>query len=63
MIFDVQFEKENNKEIPLTYTGHVRQELKSRLDKQYKNKVKRMITTDPILFNRYLDSFARRLYT
>lgn len=59
----IKFEKETNKDLPLTYTGHVRQELKSKLDKSYKNKVRRMISTDPILFNRFLDSFARRLYT
>ena len=46
-------------DIPLTATGHVRKELKSktRFDYQYKNKVRRSINTDPHIYNLLIRAF------
>lgn len=46
--------------IPLTSTGHVRRELKERVQKdfEYKRKVYKAINTDPHVYNLMLDAFA-----
>ena len=46
--------------IPLTSTGHVRNELKSRINRNffYKNKVKKSINVDPHVYNLLQDAFA-----
>lgn len=53
------------KKIPLTSTGHVRNELKERIEKNYKYKwkVKRSINTNGHIFNLLQDAFQGRLYT
>lgn len=46
--------------IPITSTGHVRRELKERIDKDwdYKNKVKRSINVNPHIYNLLQEAFA-----
>lgn len=52
------------KNIPLTYTGHVRGELKNVINKDYayKNYVKKSINKDPIIYNLLVKAFMRRIY-
>lgn len=51
--------------IPLTYTGHVRRELKSitACDWNYKNKVSNCINVDGHIYNLLIEAFQGRLYT
>lgn len=51
------YEKVSN--IPNTSTGHVRRELKEKIRQNYtyKNKVKRSINTNPIVYNMLIDAF------
>lgn len=51
--------------IPITSTGHVRRELKERIEKDwdYKNKVKRSINVNPHIYNLLQEAFAGRVYT
>ena len=51
--------------IPITSTGHVRRELKERIEKDwdYKNKVKKSINVNPHIYNLLQEAFARGLYT
>ena len=53
------------KQTPLTSTGHVRRELKEKIDKDYsyKNKVRRAINTDGHIYNLLLERICRRIYT
>lgn len=59
------------KKLPLTSTGHVRNELKDRISKnyKYKAKVKKAVNTDPHVYNLLIESFmggythANVLYT
>lgn len=53
------------KNIPLTSTGHVRNELKERVEKNWKYKwqVKRSINTDGHVYNLLLDAFQGRVHT
>lgn len=52
---------EDVKHIPNTSTGHVRRELKEKIDKDYKYKrqVKNAINTDPHIFNLLQQAFMR----
>ena len=47
--------------IPLTSTGHVRRELKSRINRDfvYKNYVKKAINTNPHIYNMLISAFSR----
>lgn len=56
---------ETVKKIPKTSTGKVRRELRERTQKDYKyrNKVRKSINTNPIIFNRLQECFMRRLYS
>lgn len=47
--------------IPLTSTGHVRRELKSRISRDfaYKNYVKKAINTNPHIYNMLISAFSR----
>lgn len=47
----------------MTFTGHVRNDLKSKLDKKYKFKMQKEIDSDPIIYNRLVECFAGRIYT
>lgn len=58
----IKFEKENNKKIPMTFTGHVREKLKDSLDNSYKNKLRKQINIEPIIYNRMVECFAGRIY-
>lgn len=51
---------ETVKNIPLTSTGHVRRELKNKINKNwdYKNKVRRAINIDGHIYNLLVDAFA-----
>lgn len=51
---------ETVKNIPLTNTGHVRRELKNKINKNwdYKNKVRRAINIDGHIYNLLVDAFA-----
>lgn len=51
--------------IPITSTGHVRRELKERVEKdwKYKNKVYRAINTNPHIYNLLQECFMRWIYT
>lgn len=53
------------KQIPLTSTGHVRNELKERIEKNYKYKwqVKRSINTSGHVYNMLLSAFQGRVHT
>lgn len=62
----LQLEKfKNVNRLPLTSTGFVRKELKSRIYRnyKYKNKVKRAINTNGHIFNLLESAFMRRVYT
>lgn len=56
---------ETLKNLPLTSTGHVRKELKEKIDRDYsyKNKVRRAVNTDGHIYNLLLDAFAGRIYS
>lgn len=58
LYYYIKFEKEHNFDVPLTYTGHVRQELKSKLNKSYNIKVKKQTSGDPIIYDRLCNCFA-----
>lgn len=49
--------------IPLTSTGHVRNELKARINRNfnYRKRVKRSVNVDPHVYNLLQDAFAGRL--
>ena len=51
--------------IPLTSTGHVRNELKSRINRNffYKNKVRKSVNVDPHVYNLLQDALAGRIYS
>ena len=51
--------------IPITSTGHVRRELKERInvDYDYKRKVKKAININPHIYNLLQEAFAGRIYT
>lgn len=51
--------------IPITSTGKVRRELRNKVffDYKYKNKVKRICSSEPHIYNLMCEVFARRLYT
>lgn len=53
------------KKIPLTNTGHVRQELKEKVMKNYsyRHKVSKSVNTDPHVYNLLTQAFMRRLHT
>lgn len=53
------------KNIPLTSTGHVRKELKEKIEKdyKYKNYVKKAINTDPHIYSLLCSAFMRWLYS
>lgn len=63
LYYYIKFEKETNKKVPITFTGHVRNDLKSKLDKKYKFKMQKEIDSDPVIYNRLVECFAGRLYT
>lgn len=50
--------------LPMTSTGHVRNELKEKINKNYNylNKVRKGINDDPHVYNLLIKSFAGRLY-
>lgn len=51
--------------IPITSTGHVRRELKERIEKDwsYKNTVKKAVNTNPHIYNMLMRAFGGRIYT
>ena len=59
LYYYIKFEKEHNFDVPLTYTGHVRQELKSKLNKSYNIKVKNRGTEQTV---KVLSAFDCRTY-
>ena len=56
---------ETMKALPLTSTGHVRKELKNKIEKDYSyiNKVRRSVNVDGHVYNLLIDAFARRIYS
>lgn len=56
---------ETMKSLPLTSTGHVRKELKSKIEKDYSyiNKVRRSVNVDGHVYNLLIEAFARGIYS
>lgn len=59
----IKLERELNKKVPLTFTGHVRNALKDKIDLTHKIKVRNQTSNNPIVYNRLCQSFAGRLHT
>ena len=59
ILFELERYKELKK-IPVTYTGHVRKELRGVISNDYKYKavVRKAINTDPHVYNLLLEAFA-----
>ena len=56
---------ETLKALPMTSTGHVRKDLKNKIDRNYKylNKVRKSINTDGHVYDLLLQAFAGRVHT